>query len=85
MRFLSDFAERELGDARHALDRLPRLEFFADKKRQNEIVRGESGFANEVADRFAASQSPRPVDQFLHGPRLNVWFCRRKFDELDAV
>jgi len=85
LRFISDFAERELENARHALDCLPRLKFFADEQRQNEIVRGESGFANEVADAFAASEAPRPVDQFSHGPRLRVWFCGRKFDELDAV
>jgi hypothetical protein len=42
-------------------------------------VRGESCLANEIADAFAASQPPRPVDQFSHGPRLPVWFCGRKF------
>src|SRR2546421_10554605 len=83
--FVSDFVDRELENAWHAFDRLPRLEFLADEQRQNEIMRGEFSLANEIPDAFAASQSPRPVDQFSHDPRLPVWFCRRKFAELDAV
>ena len=83
--FVSDVVDRELENAWHASDRPARLEFLADEQGQNEIMRGEFSLANEIPDAFAASQSPRPVDQFSHAPRLPVWFCRRKFAELDAV
>ena len=62
LRLFSDFADRELENPRHALDRLPRREFFADEKRQNKIVRGEFCFAHKIAHALAASQSSRPMN-----------------------
>jgi hypothetical protein len=53
--FLSDVAGRELENARHALDRLARRQFFADEKRKHEIVRGKLRFADKIPDRWGAA------------------------------
>jgi hypothetical protein len=74
-----------LENSRHARDRLPRPELFADEKRENEIVRAQFRFPHEVANAFAAAQTSGALDQFSHGPTLSVWAKRRKFAELDAV
>lgn len=47
--FIDNFLERKLKNARHALDRVSFVDFCADEQRQNEIVRGEIGFADEIA------------------------------------
>src|SRR3954469_9712005 len=79
LRFAGHFADRKLKNARHALDRLPRFQLLADKKRQDKIVRGEFRLPHEIADTLSASQASWPMNQFSHGPRLSVWFCGRKF------
>jgi hypothetical protein len=48
-RFIDNFAERELKNARHARNRSPFADLFIHEKRQHEIVRSEIGFANEIA------------------------------------
>ena len=77
-RFTDNFLERKLKNARHALNRASFVDLCADEERQNEIVRGDIGFADEIAQSQGTSQSPRAVDQFPHGARLRVWGERRK-------
>ena len=54
LRFVGYFRERELENARHARDWLPRRHSFADKKRENEVVRAEFCLANEISHAGAA-------------------------------
>jgi hypothetical protein len=77
--FIGHLTRCKLENARHALDRLPRCKFFADEKREDEVVGGKSRLAHEVANAFTATQSARPVNQFSHGARLSVCSERRKF------
>ena len=45
---------------------LPRRQLFADKKRQNEIVRAELCLADEISQAGAAAQTARAMNQFSH-------------------
>ena len=54
LRFVGYFRKRKLKNARHARDGLPRHHSFADKKRENEIVRAELRLANEISQAGAA-------------------------------
>jgi hypothetical protein len=88
LRFGCDFVNRELENTWHTFDRLPRLEFFADEKREDEIVRSESCLTNKIAGAFAASQSSRPMDQFSHGftlTRRNVLLHARLFGDVEKA
>ena len=62
LRFIGCVRERELKNARHARDWLPRRQSFADKKGKNEVVRAELGFANEISQAGAVPQTARPMD-----------------------
>ena len=53
-RLVDNFVDRELGNAWHARDWPALVDLFADEKRENEIVRGKIGFANEVSERGRA-------------------------------
>src|SRR2546423_1101265 len=85
LRLRDNVTGRQLENSRHAPDRLPRFQLFADKKRQHEIVRGEFRFAHEIAHAFASAQTSRPLDQFPHRPRLRNRSNRRKPGGLDGV
>src|SRR5436190_1368770 len=78
LRFVGHFREGQLENPRHARDRLPRGDPFADEKRENEIVNAEPCLANEIAEAGAPSQTPRPMNQFSHRPRLSVAPTGRK-------
>lgn len=49
LRLIDYFVGRELKNAGHARNRAPFVDFIADEKRQNEIVGGQIGFANEIS------------------------------------
>src|SRR5207245_5741779 len=49
-----------------------------DEKRENEIVDGEIGFADEVAQRGRAPQAPRTMNQFSHATRVRAAARRGK-------
>src|ERR1022692_1472416 len=93
LRFVGYFRERELKNARHARNWLPRRYSFADKKRENEVVRAELCLTNEISQAGAVPQTARPMNQFSHRPRLSVTPRGRKLAErqvhptggLDAV
>jgi hypothetical protein len=55
LRFVGDFLKRELKDARHARDRFPSRHAFADKEREDEVVRAELCFPDDIAQAGAAS------------------------------
>ena len=48
-RLIDDFVDGELKNAGHAFDRAAFVDLVTDEKRENEIVRGEIGFANEIS------------------------------------
>jgi hypothetical protein len=62
LRFIGYVRERELKNARHARDWMPRRQSFADKKGKNEVVRAELCFANEISQAGALPQTARPMD-----------------------
>jgi len=70
--FIDNFTGGELKHARHARDRTPFVDLFADEKRQNEIVCGEIGLANEIAQGWGSPQAPWTMNQFSHAARLRV-------------
>jgi hypothetical protein len=49
LRFVGYFRECELENARHACDWFPCRQPFADQQRENEVVRAELCFANEIS------------------------------------
>jgi hypothetical protein len=51
LRFIDHFLDRDLKNTGHAHDRPPFVDLFADEKRENEIVRGQIGFADEIPQR----------------------------------
>ena len=67
-----DFVRRELIDPGHALDRAAGGDFFVNEKREDEIVRAETGLAHEVAEGGGASEPARTMDQFPHRARLRA-------------
>ena len=48
-RLIDNFVDRELKNAGHARDRAAFVDLVADEKRENKIVRGQIGFANEIS------------------------------------
>ena len=76
--FAGDLVRRDLLDPGHAADGAAALDFLANEKRKDEIVRREDGLAHEVAQRGGAAQTARAVNQFPHGPRLRACLQRRK-------
>jgi len=79
LRFINNFTERQLTNARHARDRAAFVDLFAHEKWQDEIVRSEIRFAHQIAQRGRSAQSPRTVNQFPHVPSVRGRGLRRKF------
>jgi hypothetical protein len=52
--------------ARHAVDRPPGFDSFANEKWKNEIVRAEFGFADEIAQGRSSTQTTGALEQFSH-------------------
>ena len=71
-RFIGNFLDRKLKNARHARDRPAFIDFFAYKQRQNKIVRAQMGFAHQISQRRRTPQPPRPMHQFSHNARLRA-------------
>src|SRR6202035_1437006 len=78
-RFIDNLAEGELKNTGHARDRPSFVDLFADEERQHEIVRGEIGFANQVAQSWRPAQPSWTMNQFSHVARLRIGRLARKF------
>jgi hypothetical protein len=78
LRFIDNFANGKLKDARHARDRPPLFDLLTDKQRQNEIVRRQIRFAHKIPQRSGMPQAPGPMDQISHKSRLRMGGSRRK-------
>jgi hypothetical protein len=72
---IDNFVDCELKNAGHARDGAAFVDLIADKKRENEIVRGRIRLAHEVPQRRRTPEPSRTMDQFSHpleGTRLGL-------------